>query len=81
MEHTRKGKALMFKRKERDDSYQTIDCDVTAATPDAILVQYSEEDDAWVPRSQVRDGDTIEEGDDQRIEIKTWFCNKVGIAQ
>ena len=54
-----------------------VSCDILHTTEEAVLLEV-ENNECWVPRSLIIDGDDLEKGLSQEIEIKEWFCNSQG---
>lgn len=54
---------------------------VTRTTPRAVLLAVEEKGELrehWVPRSQIEDGEEVEEGADE-LYISIWFCEKMDV--
>ncbi len=62
-------------------NYVHLDVDkILRATDKALLLKIDDEE-IWVPRSMVADGDDYEAGDeDVTISVTEWFANKGGLA-
>jgi len=63
---------------ERGDvmDYVTIDIDqITRATNKAVLAKIGE-NEHWIPRSVIEDGDDLDEGDFGEINVAEWFAQK-----
>lgn len=54
------------------------DCKVIRTTEKALLVEY-EDEQYWLPLSQVSEGDTYEEGDECTISITAYIAREKGI--
>jgi hypothetical protein len=62
-------------RKE-EKQYTTIHGDIIVVREKSILLAGIKDADTWVPRSVIRDSETIEEEDDVDLDVETWFCQK-----
>ena len=63
-------------------TYVTLNIvEITAETDAAFLIDLGDDDDHWIPNSQIRDSDTYEIGDDAPIEITTWLYRKAGLSK
>lgn len=59
----------------------TITIELLRTTDLAVLVKYHN-NELWVPKSVIDDGDSLDEldvGSELDIDIKDWFCEKEGI--
>lgn len=65
----------MTKKKE----YETLHVDVEFVTMKSIKVVNEEFGEVFIPISVIEDGDMIEEGHDQDINVEAWFCEKEGL--
>lgn len=55
------------------------ECDVLAVTDLAILLRYDDEE-YWLPKSQVSDPDVFEKGDEGvTVSISEWIAEQKGI--
>jgi len=66
----------MTKKKE----YETLHVDVEFVSMKSIKVVNEEFGEVFIPISVIEDGDMIEEGHDQDINVESWFCEKEGLA-
>jgi len=65
----------MAKHKSDNESVEIDDVVVHAATDAAILVETSDGDEVWIPKSQLRQGtNVIEEGDKGKIIVPRWIA-------
>lgn len=65
--------------------FETVKVLIQGISNDAILCLFDEETDdeqeQWVPRSQIEDGgDEVEIGDDAELNIKRWWLDKNDIS-
>jgi hypothetical protein len=60
-----------------------VSCGILRTTEKAVLCEFYDPKDGafekWVPRSVIEDGDQLEEGLNQDIEVAGWFATKEGI--
>ena len=62
-----------------ETEYIPIQGIVIATTDAAILLSFSNENEAWIPRSVIEDGDAVEEHDHDPNTAE-WFCDKECLA-
>lgn len=61
--------------------YVEIDLEIVTITDDAILTDDGD-DEYWIPRSQIEDGEEIDWGDIGKtltLNIAEWFAEKEGL--
>jgi len=66
---------------DTDQEYRRMDCcAVSAMTDKALLLELEDIGEAvWVPKSQVRDGDQLEVGENpRRVSVTRWWFEKQG---
>lgn len=55
------------------------DCDIIAETDLAFLIEY-DGDEYWIPRSQIEDPESLEEGDGPvTVSVTEWIAEQKGI--
>lgn len=59
--------------------YVTICIDEIETTTDAAVLAVIDGDELWIPRSVIEDGNSVEEGDDDSLEVAKWFAEKEGL--
>jgi len=65
----------MAKHKSDNESVEIDDVEVLAATEAAILIETSDGDEEWIPKSQLRQGtNVIAKGDKGKIIIPRWIA-------
>ncbi len=55
------------------------DAAVVQQTDAAFLVRYQDEEH-WIPKSQIADPQDYKKGDEGTISISDWIANKLGIS-
>ena len=56
------------------------DCEAIRATDKAILVRIADEEEHWIPQSQIHDDSEVwKDGDKGALVIKTWWAEKEGL--
>lgn len=57
------------------------DCRILKETKDAFLIEYDDEQ-YWIPKSQISDPDVLEEGDyGITVSVTEWIANQKGIPE
>jgi hypothetical protein len=57
------------------------DCEIVRSTEKAILVRFEGGEEKWVPRSQIADSESLQDGDvGQTVSITDWFAEKEGLG-
>lgn len=62
-----------------DKRYDTITGDVVKTTDKAILLYHGDDQETWIPRSVIEDGESAGEEDDLDLNVETWFVEKEGL--
>ena len=60
--------------------YGTIHCDVEQITLKACRVFGDWGQELWIPLSVIEDGEAVDEGEDQDLNVETWFLKKEGLV-
>ena len=66
----------------RDPDLETIEAELVAVTRYALLIEYEDEEE-WVPRSVVTNGETYDQDDCTEMhefEIEAWKLDELGWA-
>ena len=67
-------------RAKHERETAVISGQVKIATDRAVLVKLNSDGrEIWIPRSQIDEGDSADEGDTD-LSVSTWFIEKEGIA-
>jgi len=55
----------------------TLDGYIVRATEKAVMLESDDHGELWIPRSVIRNGAELEEGEDLvSIEVRQWFADK-----
>lgn len=56
-------------------------CTALKGTQNALLIQTSDGEQVWIPRSQIgENSDVTEEGDNGELEITEWIATEKGLV-
>lgn len=74
----------MSKRRQDDEpefEVELEDCEILATTDAALYIEYDDEQH-WIPRSQIEGGDDedIEKGDVRTLVVTKWIADDRGIT-
>lgn len=58
--------------------HQYVRGTIIATTDMAVLLERKDDDEVWIPRSVIDEGDSLEENDCDPL-VKKWFINKEGL--
>lgn len=75
-----KEKEKAMEKEMQEIKYETtLDITVVRLSGKAILIKTDEDEEIWLPKSQVMDGYNIEEGYEGILEVADWLADDKGL--